>query len=93
MTFAVPFPRSASHAVMRVRASSLGVPFLTSTSTRPYMALPSSVVASFCTSTAAPSAGSITCTMGNPYARANSWSRVSCAGTAMTAPVPYVAIT
>ena len=37
---------------------------------------------------ALPSAGFTTCLIGSPYFVANSWSRSSCAGTAITAPVP-----
>ena len=40
-------------------------------------------------SAASPSTGRMTTRMGSAYLRANSKSRSSCAGTAMTAPVPY----
>ena len=39
------------------------------------------------------SSGAITTGMGSPNSSANSKSRSSCAGTPMTAPVPYVAST
>ena len=39
-------------------------------------------------STSVSSAGAMTCRIGSPYRRANSWSRSSWPGTAMIAPVP-----
>ena len=52
------------------------------------MTIPGSTNAPAEMSTASPSDGRITCTMGRPNRVANSWSRWSWAGTAMIAPVP-----
>ncbi len=68
----------ASKAASEVRPSNW--PLLTS--------LPLAVNASLARSMVSPAAGSITCLIGKSYFRANSKSRWSWAGTAITAPEP-----
>ena len=82
----LPIPRFSASAVMRAMASadsSPSKPLLFTVRPGP------SYAASIFAGSSARSGGWITTRMGRPYFRANSKSRVSCAGTDMMAPVPY----
>ncbi len=82
-----PMPRAFASAVIFARASSDGSP-----SQGPeFTMIPSFETASVSAATSGipPSTGLTTTRIGRSYLRANSKSRSSCAGTAITAPVPY----
>ncbi len=87
-----PEPVRSSHSVMRALASTTGRPSRETSAPEEftifasYEANASSHVE---VSVPRPSVGSTTQRIGSSKARANSKSRVSCAGTAMIAPVPY----
>ena len=79
-----PAPAEASQSVMARFASAVGSPFREISSLAEPTATPSPAQRGSET----PSGGETTSTIGSSKAVAKAWSRASCAGTAMIAPVP-----